>query len=720
MAANNNNNNNNCYLFEYHDIKGKLIVTDELISSKQKKIAYEEDAKRLFDILIKENTLHNAINQCKQNLQIISLIIAANGNINNAEQNLIAYFTDNNITDQDIQAKLHKIFNKMIQMNTNNRHGLFGFLHANITKSLVRYISFYTAVLELYEIKLAPNCKNFLGKISNNTTYKDYKENLQKNKKEIKLEINKRDVFKGTQKVNFRFNDKRFTVDKNYIKLQNQRYELFDDLKLTNQQYALLDDLLLEEHTLPALKAQCKNVEDYTNYKKLKFAYLCIKNQHIKTYHNVMTGNGIIDYSKVNNTFNDAHININCEFKKKNGKLVVCRDLALENLKYLSKEQILHKNSIAEDYYDSRELKYRFDSAVFVCNNKIGVGLAHIATKNIQFPEFEKTIVLDSGTHAMHLKFSKKTNPERYKVEFIDPNAHRVYEEYIFSDLEKLKILKIENLLLMQKIKHYFPKCLYAMLSVYDNIDTLLNEDINADLPEANFNKSFEVFSSSDQENYTDKEMVIILYFAVRHKVTDNNIIKSIFNKIDNHSEIYELSSIWNDFGVFIEAMQTNNTVIVELIMKHILTSNRTNAEKMKLLECKDKNGYSEFFIAMKCGKDAVVELFMKHILDSNLTNAEKMELLMCKNIYGDGALFIAMRHQNESVIKLFIKNILGSKLTFEEKRQLLSCRNYFGLSVLFVAQCLQYKNIETIFKSVISESSLQVATKNLLLQQII
>ncbi len=442
------------------------------------------------------------------------------------------------------------------------------------------------------------------------------------------------------------------------------------------------------------------NLRTFSEVLQDKFERFVDKNQSKIEYFNII-GNAstYLRYQKGDDT-----TNINGEFKDKYGCPIMCTQIAMHNLTYVKDDEICDIQGLKEGYYNLQSQRLKSNALVLVSLNKIGVGLSHIATTYNSKPSFKIIIIMNSENHAMRIEFSKKTEPERYKIKFIDSNSHHISQNLIVENTQQLQKITIEDFLLLPQIECYFPKYNYAMLCVYEDIDKLK-------MP---LHQEFTIYSNS--QNNSDKAMQI--YFAIQFCVADDQIILLLQDTTE--SDKLELLTYKNNNGASIlyVAMQDDNIYLVELFTDTILDSSTLlDKTKVALLACKIDDGIGGLLIAMQNDNADLVESFIETILDSTLPDKDKVELLACKNNDGIGGLFMAMQNDNADLVESFIETILDSILPDKDKVELLACKNNDGESGLLTATEEENIDLVELFKKVISGSKLSPTDKEQLMK---
>lgn len=328
--------------------------------------------------------------------------------------------------------------------------------------------------------------------------------------------------------------------------------------------------------------------------------------------------------------------------ESKHGPKIVCRDFAyfvykngFDCIHSLNSKEAIEKEPMLMDLEYRKNFINLFDSSYSIFHiDDFGETLYQNA-KALKMNQ-QKIYLFYTENHAMCVELqAKEVNSKiNYIVKFYDPNCTNVYVKKSLDNINSIKNLNLQNFLVDDAIKLYFPEFSLGML--------------------VSFEKNY--FKSPRLPNVkNNKDLAIALRYLIAYSLYSADgakICQQILSSELSSQEKFELLTANGGGGILFlhRALVRNNVEIVNIFAKEILLSNLSDEHKMDLLtpnqifiECCKKNTEAPaIFIETLCSLAAanegqtVSKSLVKMLYNDMLNAIIGLYYLINKNTYGN------------------------------------------------------------------------------------
>lgn len=425
-----------------------------------------------------------------------------------------------------------------------------------------------------------------------------------------------------------------------------------------------------------------------------------------------------------------AHHTINGEFKDKANQTIECRHLShawlLHQKRKLAKHRFNHRppnqsyyarlfsnqelvasiSSLHNNDFDKKHILERAAryTTLELNGNSLGSQL-HTMHSDLHINERRYLLIL-SENHAMAAIIERKSNPNRFIVNFYDPNFSSMHFRAVFNSSEALKKLTIQILISSTVIQTYFPTIKSMVISEYPNPNTEAML-----LP----NSSKQFANTRPITTQSDVEVFHLLYHAVLlrrridiEKSLSELIKRKAYDLLNTHID----NQMLNGKTIVQYALSDNNTEVVCSIMQVLLNLHIDEAVLLNIFGNQAIDGCHGLHSTIRDGHSKSTLVVIVTILASKLSDDAKASLISAPDADGTPALHAAYATGNTKMVVALNQIILSSGLSREHKLDLLSAKNAAGTPGLHAA--LQVNRPVTIFASMqtILDSCLSIRDK--------
>lgn len=426
-----------------------------------------------------------------------------------------------------------------------------------------------------------------------------------------------------------------------------------------------------------------------------------------------------------------AHHNLNCAHVDVNGQTISCRQLAhawlLQQKRMLSSEQGKIDNPAHYPYVFARQrhlhavdwlMHNDFDRKnVFnrasryaiapLRGNGIGKELRRLFETRLTTRQ-RLYLLIGSEIHLMAATVEQKASPERFVVNFYDPNHTIIHQRAVFKSLGALEKINLADLSIdKRKIERYFPTFKSCVICDYPNPNP-------NHLPKSHTSMRF--VSSTPLSDLTDENIKDRYFFAVRtsHSYDAAQCISELIERGSHDLINTPVSKRHSDhtFSALHAAFNNDDTEVVTSVLQPLVSHDLPEAFVCKSIHAANSDGKSALHTACVRGNVRTVSAVIGIILASNLSDTAKIELISAKNSQGISALHAAYKADHSEVVYVINELILASSFSDNDKALLLKAEDNTGVPGLHTALSNNYAYTAAFYAQQISQSDLAKSLK--------